>query len=73
MALKLILIIHYDYSLLPEYELVDVLVDVVVEGLVEMLVEVLDLVTGYRRDISGTTGGSVGGRFSLSDFIYDIL
>ena len=49
------------------------LVDVVVEGLVEMLVEVLDLVTGYRRDISGTTGGSVGGRFSLSDFIYDIL
>ena len=45
---------------LPEYVVVVVLVDVV-----ERLVEVLDLVTGYRRDISGTTGGSVGGRFSL--------
>ena len=53
---------------LPEYVVVVVLVDVV-----EGLVEVLDLVTGYIRDISGTTGGSVGGRFSLWDFIYDIL
>ena len=53
---------------LPEYVVVVVLVDVV-----EGLVEVLDLVTGYILDISGTTGGSVGGRFSLWDFIYDIL
>ena len=54
--------------ILPEYEVVDVLVDVVVG-----LVEVLDLVTGYILDISGTTGSSVEGRFSLSDFISDIL
>ena len=53
---------------LPEYELVDVLVDVLTDLLVDVvegLVEVLDLVTGYIRDISGTTGDSVGGRFSL--------
>jgi len=58
--LKLFIIIRVETLtfLLPGYETDE---DVLV-GVVEVLV---DLVTGYRRDTSGITGGSVEGDFSF--------
>jgi len=49
--------------ILPGYETVEVVLVWVVEVLV-------DLVTGYRRVISGITGASVEGSFSFLSFTF---